>query len=132
MPKSSSTVRGSAGSQIQVDSGHHAEQHRDRDDDLGDLLDVAQALHQDLVAAPCPISGPKTPTTRTNATERRQTPRHGELPVQERSQHRLRAVGEVEDARGGVGQDQARRRDGVDGAEHQSEDRVGEELLHRV
>jgi len=49
-----------------------------------------------------------------------------ELPVGECGQHRHGALGEVEDARGGVGEDQTRGRDPVDSAGDQPENGVGQ------
>ena len=52
------------------------------------------------------------------------------LPVGERGHHPERPVGEVEDARGGVGDHQPDGRDGVDGGRRQPGDGEGEELVH--
>ena len=60
---------------------------------------------------------------------RRPPPVEAELPVEEGRQHGDGAVGEVEDARGGVGHDQAGRGDAVDAAGDEPEDRVLQELV---
>ena len=54
-----------------------------------------------------------------------------QLPVAERRHHSHRALGEVEDARGGVGHHQAGGGDGVPGSEHDPEDGVLQEVAHR-
>ena len=52
-----------------------------------------------------------------------------QLPVRERGHHAHRALGEIEDAGGVVGHDQADGQEAVDGTEHDAEDREGEEVL---
>ena len=49
--------------------------------------------------------------------------REAELPVAERAEHADRAVGEIEDASGRVGEHQSARADRVDGAEREAGDR---------
>ena len=53
-----------------------------------------------------------------------------ELPIQERGEHADRPMREVEDARGGIGHDQASRGNGVDRSEGQAYDRKGYEIIH--
>ena len=52
------------------------------------------------------------------------------FPVRERGDHRHRTVGEVEDARRRVGDDEPAGRDEVDAGEREPEDRVTQELGH--
>ena len=59
---------------------------------------------------------------RPSATGARPPPLDVELPVGEGAEHPDRAMGEVEDARGGVGEHQAARRQGEDGRGAQPQD----------
>ena len=60
-----------------------------------------------------------------------EVPAHGELPVDEGHEHAHGPVGDVEDARGGVGDDEAAGRHGVGRAEDDADDGELEELVHR-
>ena len=98
----------------------------------------------DLGHVGCLAQPPHDPDVEHHAQQRSQDDEHGEerqrcrpvpavaeLPVGEGRQHGHGALGEVEDARGRVGQDEARGRDPVDRAGDQPEDGVGEEQVHR-
>src|SRR5207302_1187649 len=55
---------------------------------------------------------------------------YAQLPVAERGDHRDCAVGEVEDARRGVRDDEPARGDEVDAGKSETEDRVAQQLTH--
>ena len=76
-----------------------------------------------------PNSGATTSRITATASAGRQPPLE-ELPVGERRQHPHRAVGEVEDARGRVGQHQPAGGDGEDARRRQPGDGGGEEVVH--
>ena len=77
-----------------------------------------------------PNKGASTAMHGEERQRRRPVPAVAELPVGERRQHGHGALGEVEDARGRVGEDQSRGRDPVDRAGDQAEDGVFEEQVH--
>ena len=64
--------------------------------------------------------------------QHRHVVRRDQFPVAEGGDHAHRALGEVEDPRGGVGDHQAGGGDGVPGAEHDPEDGVLQKIAHRI
>ena len=99
----------------------------DRDDDLRDRGRAPEVPHDD------PLDD--------EAHERRLDEQHrgdrgggrpmmldAQIPIRERRDHRHCTVGEVEDSRCRVGDDEAARRDEVDAGEREPEDRVAEEF----
>ena len=101
----------------------------DGDDDFGHVSRLAQPPHDPDVEDDAQ-QGSQHDEHGEERERRRPVPAVAELPVGECRQHRHGALGEVEDARGRVGQDETGGRDPVDGAGDQPEDRVGEEQVH--
>ena len=101
----------------------------------GDRRRVVQAPHDAPGRCRNPSTGAKTNSTSTSASQHGQAPRVGraELPVDERREHGDGAVGEVEDARRGVGDDQPAGRHRVDARRWPDRRmRMSDEIAHGV
>ena len=101
----------------------------DGDHDLGHVSRLAQPPH-DADVEDHPQQGSQDHQDGEERERRRPVPAVPELPVGERGQHGHGALGEVEDPRGRIGEDETRGRDPVDRAGDQPEDGVGEEQVH--
>ena len=109
----------------------HAEQEADRDDQLGHLGHVLEPADDDPLDGGAEQRGDDA-EHHEQGDRRRPAPLDPQLPVDEGGQHPEGAVGEVEDARGGVGHDEAAGRDRVDGGRDEPEDRERQELVQPV
>ena len=130
-PKNSGNSRGvrGVGSQIHVLRARNPSITLTGHDDAGHLGRVAQAPHHHAVERR-PQQRRQHAQHHQQRDRRRPAPPESELPVGERGQHGDGPVGEVEDARRGVGDDQARGRDAVHAPRDQAEDRVLQERVH--
>ena len=109
--------------------GDQPEHDADGDHDLGHLGRVAQPPHDAAVEAHA-HQWSQDHDHHEQGQRSRPVPAVAELPVGEGGQHGHGALGEVEDARGRVGQDESRGGDPVDRARDQAEDGVLEEEVH--
>ena len=101
----------------------------DRDDDPDRLGRVDESAH-DPALDPHAERRCDDEHDRGERERDRPSPIDVQLPVAEGAQHRDRAVGEVEDAGGGVGEDEPARRQREDRGGGQPENGVAEEVLH--
>ena len=120
---------GDAGVPDPRSQGDQPEHDPDGDDDLGHLGRLAQPPH-DAAVEDGPGQWGQDHDHDEQGERGRPVPAVAELPIGEGGEHGHRPLGEVEDARSGVGQDQPRGGDPVDRAGDQAENGVLEKEVH--